>query len=264
MHITCRNKNIYVKALRRIFASFLAIAVLTGCGLKKDSEDLAGQGARDETAADSHVDFAKLRELNSDIFAWIYVPDTRIDYPVVQSSEGDDYYYIYHNVNKEEDPKGAIYTEAANLTNMCDFNEVLHGQSPDDGTMFADLGKFLDRPFFEEHPYIYIYMDGNALIYYTFAAYTRNNTRLIQQYDFTYASGCQQFLDEIYDGRSMNKIVRTGWENAVEVDNFIITLTTTNKDDPSRQTVVVGCLVGDVQGVIDRFVDYSDPESEWD
>ena len=69
-------------------------------------------------------------------------------------------------------------------------------------------------------------------------------------------------MDEIYNGKSMNRIVRKGWENAVEVDNFIITLTTQNRDDPTKQTVVVGCLVGDVRGEIDRDIDYSDPEDE--
>ncbi len=262
MYSDSRYKKIDGKAAKRVLALLAAVMLITGCGASSDKNDVSLEGARSETGSDSHVDFDKLREVNSDIFAWIYVPDTNIDYPVVQSSLGDDYYYINHNINKKEDPKGAIYTEAANLTNMCDFNEVLHGQCPDDGTMFADLNKFLDRSFFEEHPYIYIYMDGNALIYYTFAAFARNDTRLIQQYDFTYASGCQAFLDEIYNGRSMNRIVRSGWENAVEVDNFIITLTTKNSDDPTKQTVVVGCLVGDLRGVIDRVVDYSDPESD--
>lgn len=249
---------------KRIFALALIPMLLAGCG-KATQSGIGGSiepGARDEAAADSHVDFQKLRKENSDIFAWIYVPNTGIDYPVVQNSEGDDTYYRDHNVKKQVDEKGAIYIEAANLTDMCDFNEVLHGSSPDDGTMFSDLNKFLDRQFFDEHPYVYVYLDGNALIYYVFAAYIRSNSRLLQTYDFTYASGCQAFLDEIYDSKSMNKIVRTGWENAVEVDNFIITLSTENRDDPLRQTVVVGCLVGDAAGKIDRFVDYSDPDTD--
>jgi sortase B len=37
-------------------------------------------------------------------------------------------------------------------------------------------------------------------------------------------------------------------------------LTTENRDDPSKQGIVVGCLVGDMRGTIDRFVDYSKPE----
>ena len=260
----CRYKFIEMIPAKRIFAAVLALVLLTGCkGVESVKEVNRDQGVRDETATDSHVDFDKLKAENPDVFAWLYVPDTAIDYPVCQSLQGDDFFYRTHNWHGHEDSKGAIYTESANLKDMCDFNEVLHGSSPGDGTMFDDLQKFLDRPYFEDHEYIYVYMDGNALIYYVFAAFARSDTRLLEVYDFTYASGCQAFLDEIFESKSMNKMIRSGWEGAVEPDNFIITLTTPNADDPSKQTVVVGCLVGDARGVIDRVVDYSDPEQEW-
>jgi sortase B len=239
------------------------LTLLTGCAAS-DKSDVSQEPANEETDSESpRVDFAKLKSENGDIFAWISVPGTRIDYPVCQSLDGDDSFYITHNALKEEDPKGAIYTESANLTNMCDFNEVLHGSSPGDGTMFSDLQNFLDRKYFEEHKLIYVFTEDNALAYYIFAAFPRSNTRLLELYDFTYASGCQNFLDEIYDEKSMNKLVRDGWEHAVKPENFIITLSTQNWDDPSRQTVVVGCLVGDASGTIDREMDYSDPESDW-
>lgn len=249
---------------KRIFALVLIPMMLAGCGKasKTSIRDSYELGARNENATDSHVDFQKLTEENSDIFAWIYVPDTNIDYPVVQNSEGNDSYYRDHNVDKKVDPKGAIYIEAANLRDMCDFNEVLHGSSPDDGTMFADLNNYLDRQFFEDHKYIHVYLNGNALMYYVFAAYVRNNTRILEMYDFTYAQGCQEFLDEIHAAKGMNAVSVDGWEKALGPDNFLITLTTENRDDPTRQTTVVGCLVGDVAGNIDRFVDYSDPDSD--
>jgi sortase B len=146
---------------------------------------------------------------------------------------------------------------------MCDFNEVLHGSSPSDGTMFADLQKFLDKKFFDDHEYIYIYMEDNALVYYVYAAFARNDNRLLETYDFTYASGCQAFLDEIDSNKSMNKMLRHGWDGVVDPENFIITLTTKSADDPSKQTVVIGCLVGDAAGTIDRVVDYTDPDTDW-
>ena len=55
-------------------------------------------------------------------------------------------------------------------------------------------------------------------------------------------------------------MLRTGWEGAVSPENFIITLTTKDVHDPSKQLVVVGCLVGDIAGKIDRYVDYGDPD----
>lgn len=263
MRKLCRYNYIDKNALKGILVLFCMLTFLTGCAAS-DKSDVSQEPANEETDSESpRVDFAKLKSENSDIFAWISVPGTGIDYPVCQNLDGDDSFYITHNALKEQDPKGAIYTESANLTNMCDFNEVLHGSSPDDGTMFADLQNFLDRKYFEEHKLIYVFTEDNSLAYYVFAAFPRSNTRLLELYDFTYASGCQNFLDEIYDEKSMNKLVRDGWEHAVTPENFIITLSTQNRDDPTRQTVVVGCLVGDASGTIDREMDYSDPESDW-
>ncbi len=260
---TCRYNNVSMNALKFGLTMILAAMLLVGCGKGNGNADIAiTDGARDESAADSHVDFEKLKQTNSDIFAWLYIPDTDIDYPVVQNGDGDDSFYLNHNVYREEDPKGAIHIEAANMKDMCDFNEVLLGSAPEDGDMFAGLNKFLDRSYFEDHKYIYVYTEGNALIYYVFAAYSREDTKLLQQYDFSYASGCREFLNEIFSSKSMNRNVRAGWERAVEVENFLITLSTQNTDDPSKQTVVIGCLVGDVRGEIDRYIDYSDPEDE--
>ncbi len=260
MHKSCRNNYIDRNGVKLCISVCLVLLMLVGCGKNgpksNESEEIAGS----EYSGGVYVNMAQLREQNEDIFAWVNVPDTAIDYPVCQSGEGDDSFYITHNYLKQADPKGAIYTECANLKDMCDFNEVLHGSSPVDGTMFADLQKFLDRTYFEDHEYIYVYTEDNALIYVIFAAYTREDLRLIEEYDFTYVSGCRAFLDEIYHNRSMSKQIRSGWENMVQPENFIITLTTKNADDPSKQTVVIGCLVGDLKGKIDRYLDYSDEQ----
>ena len=230
----------------------IASLLLSGCGGK--SVILS------ESAADLDLDFQKMKKENSDVFAWLYIPDTGIDYPMVQSSEGDDEYDTYHNAAKQEDPKGAIYIDAANLSDMCDFNVVIHGSAPSDGTMFGNLDKFLDRAYFEEHDYAYVYRDDNALTYYIIAAYTRDQGELLQQYDFSYASGCQEFIDEIYDSRNMTKIIRSGCEEGLKPEHFLITLTAPNKDIPGKQTVVIGCLVGDAAGIMDREIDYGDGE----
>ncbi|WP_051538300.1 class B sortase [Butyrivibrio proteoclasticus] len=255
----CRYKRIEWIALKRLVCIACILALLPGCS-KKTEEPYRWEGIDKESASDSYIDFINLEKENEDIFGWIYVPEAGIDYPLVQSSEGDDEFYKTHNAGKNEDPKGAIYIEAANLNTMCDFNEVIHGSHPSDGTMFGNLDKFLDKEFFDETKYIYIYMNGNALVYYVIGAYTRDNTRLLEDYDFTYASGCQGFIHELCDGRSMNKLIREGWEVGLVPENFLVTLTTVNPDDPDRQIAVVGCLVGDVAGKIDRFVDYSDDE----
>ena len=56
---------------------------------------------------------------NPDIYAWISIPGTDIDAPVLQHSE-DNSFYAAHDAAGEENPVGALYTENYNHTNFDD------------------------------------------------------------------------------------------------------------------------------------------------
>lgn len=47
------------------------------------------------------IDFQTLQNMNPDIYAWIKVPGTVIDYPIVQSGT-DNSYYLNHSVEHDE------------------------------------------------------------------------------------------------------------------------------------------------------------------
>lgn len=252
---------------KRIFALLLFCAVtglaVTACKKEEEREDKgrleavatpsAEAGINAESGKDGEIDFVSLKEENPDIFGWLYIPGTDIDYPVLQSSEADDFYET-HDAYGRENKSGALYTELANLTNMCDFNTVIHGKDADVKGPFSELYRYTDETFMEEHGEAYFYMEGNVLTYEIFASYERENTSLIRTYDFTYASGCQAFLDDLYENRVMGKVIRKEWEGVTPY-HFLITLTTQREDNPDKQFVVVAALVGDAAGVIDRVVE---------
>lgn len=224
-------------------------------GFSSESEASAGEtGIANETARDAEIDFRALQAENPEIFGWLHIPDTSIDAPILQSAESDDYYET-HNFLKEEDEGGALYIEAANLSSMCDFNTVIHGRTFDGGEsgLFADLYRFADPDFFDSHEQVYVYLDGNVLTYEVFAAFERENTSLIRTYDFTYIAGCDQFLEDVYNIREMNMMIRSGWEDVTPY-HFLITLTTSRTESPDKQFVVLAALINDPAGNIDRAV----------
>lgn len=232
-----------------------------GTGVPEEGDGGSGAGGEarlgtavaGETAEDAVIDFAALQSENPDIFAWLYVPGTGIDAPVLQSAEADDYYET-HNAYGEPDSRGALYTELANLKDMCDFNTVIHGKSGENG-LFEGLYQFADPDFFEEHEEAYIYLDGNLLTYTVFAAYERENTSLIRSYDFTYGTGCEKFLADMYGSREMGKNLREGWEEVTPY-HFLITLTAEEEGHAEKQFVVLAVLTEDAAGAIDRTVEW--------
>lgn len=254
--VLLRNRgNMRKKAIKTgiLACLILVVAALGACGSDKEEyiEEIAEEEVEETTNAS--IDFDEVREINPDIFAWLSIPGTEIDHPVLQSGQSDTFYES-HNAEGKEDNTGAVYIELANLTNMCDFNTVLHGKTGEEGDgLFADLHRFADPDFFKDHEYAYLYLDGNVLTYEIFAAYERENTSLIRTYDFTYLSGCQQFLDDLYGIRDMTMNLREGWEN-VGVYNYVITLTTQRAENAEKQFVVLAVLVQDEAGTINRVV----------
>ena len=211
----------------------------------------SGTGLAGESAADGHVDFEVLQEENPDIFAWLYVPGTDIDYPVLQSPVSDDYYKS-HGQNGQEDESGALYTEMPNMMNMCDFNTIIHGKDNEDGDLFAGLHKFEDPDFFEKNEEFYIYLPGNVLTYEVFAAYYDDGSDILRRFDYTTYAGCEAHLEQIYAAREMGKQLREGWEDLMPY-HFLVTLDGSVREE-GKQYVVIGALTGDAAGVIDRVI----------
>ena len=71
----------------------------------------AGSAEETEQAVDIPIDFAALQQENPDIYAWIRIPGTSVDYPILQSDGADQSYYLNHTVDHEEGFPGSIYTE---------------------------------------------------------------------------------------------------------------------------------------------------------
>jgi sortase B len=89
-------------------------------------------------------------EKNNHLVGWITIPDTKINYPVVQSPEKPNY-YLDHTFEKKWSSWGCIYArESCDVFRPSD-NVVLYGHHMKDGSMFAQLDKYKKKDFWEEH-----------------------------------------------------------------------------------------------------------------
>ncbi len=83
------------------------------------------------------VDFAKLKETNPDVVAWIRIESLGIDYPVLQTTDNE--YYLKKDLNKEDSTCGSIFMDYQNNKNFTDNNTVIFGHNLTTGKMFAPL-----------------------------------------------------------------------------------------------------------------------------
>ncbi len=98
--------------------------------------------------------FKDLYAINSDIIGWIEIPDTTINYPVVQTT--DNSYYLGHNFKKEEEKAGTIFEDyRVNFVEEgLPDKTVLYGHNMESGDFFGNLHKFRELDFLKEHPVI--------------------------------------------------------------------------------------------------------------
>lgn len=100
------------------------------------------------------VDFVSLKEINSDVVAWIYIKDANINYPVVQGKDND--YYLNHLTDMSYNAAGSIFLDYRSKSNLNDRHSIIYGHNMNDGSMFANLNKYKEQEFFNNHSYYVI------------------------------------------------------------------------------------------------------------
>lgn len=143
------------------------------------------------------IDFASAQAMNPDVYAWIWIPGTNIDYPILQSETEDDAYYLNHTIEKKEGLPGTIYTEKYNEKEFSSPVTVVYGHNMKNGSMFADLHKYEDRSFFDANPYIYIYLPNRTLKYHIFSATPFDDRYILGSYNFSSKIDFEEYLDEL-------------------------------------------------------------------
>lgn len=193
-----------------------------------------------ETQVEIPIDFESLQARNPDVYAWITVPGTQIDYPVLQSPD-DNSYYLTHTIDGEEKTEGAIFTENYNHTDMEDPNTVIYGHDMKNGSMFQNLLEYQDRTFFDENREVIIYTPDAIRRYEIFAAYLYDDRHLLQSFNFNNVDVYSQYLDSIFSIRDMNSCIDTSVE--VDTDDKIITLSTCYGSQSDKRYLVQAVLV---------------------
>ena len=190
------------------------------------------------------IDFKALSQENSDIYAWIYVPGTSINYPVLQNSQ-DDSYYLSHNAKKEESELGAVFSE--HQFNNLDFQDrvtILYGHNGYGNTMFTNLHEFERSDFFDAHENFYVYVDGHIYTYEIISAYMSDDSHIMGMYNFQTNAGFAQFVQAIKNPKAIGANTR---EFEMSYDSKVVVLSTCNTGalEATGRYVVCGVMVND-------------------
>lgn len=117
----------------------------------------------------SSIDLNALREVNPDVVGWIHIPNSLVNYPLMQGE--DNQFYLEHTWEGSENPYGSIFLEHRNSPDLTDFNTIIYGHNMMNGSMFGGLSQYAYQWFWEWNRYIYIVTDEGVLRYEIFSSY---------------------------------------------------------------------------------------------
>lgn len=121
-----------------------------------------------EPPYESPIDFEALREINPDIVAWLTIPGTVIDYPVVQTDDNET--YLKKDFEGNASSAGAIYLDCDSDSDLKGMHSIFYGHHMRNGSMFADIVKFKKEDFFKENREVILYLPDEELHLQTIAA----------------------------------------------------------------------------------------------
>ncbi len=130
------------------------------------------------------IDFDALWEVNPDIKAWIYIPNTRIDYPVMvaTSDEGEDF-YLKRNYNKRSSAHGSIFIQTGCDEDFSDYDTILYGHNMKDGSMFQDVYELRDVTSTAARNMLYIYTPEKTIKARLVSCYETDNSLLTETFN---------------------------------------------------------------------------------
>lgn len=161
-------------------------------------ENVVINNEMDSNNEEYKIDFAKLKQKNSDAIAWIKVNGTDIDFPVVKGT--DNSYYLTHNFDKEKNKAGWIFADYRNKFDGTDKNIIIYGHNMKNGSMFASLKDVIKEEWYnnENNKYIALITENENCKYQVFSVYQIETEEYYLQ---TNISNFKEFVEKI-KGRS--------------------------------------------------------------
>ena len=182
------------------------------------------------------VDFTDLLNQNPDTVAWLYVNNTTIDYPIVQS--GDNSFYLNHTFDKSYNAVGWLFADYRSNLKDLEKNTVIYGHGRLDNVMFGSLHRVLDSNWYNEPENQIIKMStpDKNMLWQIVSIYTIPAESYYLTHTFENNESYQKFLDTILS-RSMND-----FNVSLDTNDHILTLSTC-LDNSGNRIVVHAKLV---------------------
>ncbi len=174
--------------------------------------------------------------INPDTVAWITIPDTEIDFPVVQGE--DNSYYLNHGFEKEISSLGVPFLDYRVSGDFTDFNSIIYGHHIKGGMMFSGLDKYKDEDYFLSHRTGYLTTGDRIYTIHFVACMVSESDGIAYKAVFLTEREKSDYLEQISD----KALVLNDFSIEFLGNKQMITLSTCSYEFEDARTVVIGYL----------------------
>jgi sortase B len=190
------------------------------------------------TAENQGKSFKELQALNAEVFAWLCVYGTNIDYPVTQGNSNMK--YVNTSAEGLYSLSGAIFLDSSNSNDFSDFNSIIYGHHMARKVMFGEIGAFSNRDMFDSHRYGSLYFNGkdHGLEFFAFIH--------TDSYDSSiYSPNVGAEHRQAYLNNLLAKAMYTR-DISVTVEDHIVLLSTCSSNSTNGRDILVGRITDSV------------------
>ena len=196
--------------------------------VKSNVQDDQSDGS-DQEYDTFEVNWEELKKANQDIIAWIRIPDTNINYPIVQGQ--DNQKYVRHNIYGNYSIGGCIFVDSEINKPFKNANTIIYGHNLSNGTMFSNIEKYADIEYFLNHRIIYLYLPNETVKTYKIFAFSKIKEDNSEIYNTNVDN-----LEDYY--RVIKKYNQLNIQENLDTSNPILTLSTCTNHNKSERYIV--------------------------
>ena len=154
-------------------------------------------GQKDEQAGRepevSAIDLRSLQSKYPDVRGWLTIPESGIDYPVLQSNAEDPEYYLRRDYRGNYDINGSLFLQADCILGESE-NLTIYGHNMNSGAMFGNLDQYASYEYWKAHPSVF-FQTPEGMEEYQIAAVLKAD---VSMFDFQQISFQNQREAEAY------------------------------------------------------------------
>ncbi|MCM1326474.1 MAG: sortase [Bacteroidales bacterium] len=176
---------------------------------------------------------------NEDMAAWLLIPGTNVDYPVMWTPR-DEEYYLRRGFDGKSDNNGCLILDTDSCLDPLTTNLIIHGHNMRSGAMFGKLADYEKEDFYKEHKQMSLYTEKCLRNYEVIAVFRsqvyRQSDQVFKFYKFFQADTQEEF-DDFYQNIMALSLYDTGV--TAQFGDHFLTLSTCSYHSETGRFVVV-------------------------